>query len=197
VQRGLAIASLDDLIGEARHFLYWHKERAGVVNFKELRIQDLDAYFEMRAPGLRRKSRKDVAQRRTAVDLAPQIIAPMLYAYETIPSALTSHVREGFSWIGHRLIYGASGRHLCDFDQDARIGKFGAKTVGGLEVAGGAGSFHRGNLVFDVCVRELSRLNGLSQLVADVLVRDGLQLAKVQLAKVQVGTARSGLHEAA
>lgn len=56
----------------------------------------------MRAPGLRRKSRKDVAQRlrslmqylhstgRTAVDLAPQIIAPMLYAYETIPSALSS-----------------------------------------------------------------------------------------------------------
>jgi hypothetical protein len=84
-----------------------------------------------------------------------------------------------------------------DFDQDARIGKFGAKAVGGLEVAGGAGSLHRGNLVFDVCVRELSRLNGLSQLVADVLVRDGLQLAKVQLAKVQAGTARSGLHEAA
>ena len=27
---------------------------------------------------------------RTAVDLAPQIIAPMLYAYETIPSALSS-----------------------------------------------------------------------------------------------------------
>ena len=56
----------------------------------------------MRAPGLRRKSRKDVAQRlrslmrylhstgRTAVDLAAQIIAPMLYAYESIPSALSS-----------------------------------------------------------------------------------------------------------
>jgi site-specific recombinase XerD len=102
VQRGLAVASVDDLMWEARHFLSWYKERAGVVSFKELRIQDLDAYFEMRAPRLRRKSRKDVAQRlrslmrylhstsRTAVDLAPQIIAPMLYAYETIPSALSS-----------------------------------------------------------------------------------------------------------
>ena len=97
---------------EARHFLYWCKERAGVVSFKELRIQDLDADFEIRAPGLRRKSRKDVAQRRTAVDLAPQIIAPMLYACETIPAALTAHVPESFSWIGHRVIYGASGRHL-------------------------------------------------------------------------------------
>ena len=57
-----------------------------------------------------------------------------------------------------------------DFDQDARIGKFGAKPVGGLAVAGGAGRLHLGNLVFDVCVRELSRLNRLWQLVARVLV---------------------------
>jgi len=61
----------------------------------------VDAYFEARAPGLRRKSLKDVAERlrsllrhlhrtgRTAVDLAQQIIAPMLYAYESIPSALS------------------------------------------------------------------------------------------------------------
>jgi hypothetical protein len=45
VQRGLAIASVDDLMWEARHFLYCYKGRAGVVNFKELKIQDLDAYF--------------------------------------------------------------------------------------------------------------------------------------------------------
>ena len=56
----------------------------------------------MRAPGLRRKSLKDVSDRlrslirylhetgRTTSDLAPQIIAPRLYAYETIPSALSS-----------------------------------------------------------------------------------------------------------
>jgi integrase/recombinase XerD len=94
VQRGLAVASVDDLMWEAQHFPSWYRERAGVVSFKALRIQDLDAYFEMRAPGLRRKSRKHVAQRlrslmrylhrtrRTAVDLAPQIIALMLYAYK-------------------------------------------------------------------------------------------------------------------
>ena len=54
VQRGLAFASVDDLMWEVRHFLSWYTERAGVVSFKELRIRDLDAYFEMRAPGLRR-----------------------------------------------------------------------------------------------------------------------------------------------
>lgn len=103
VQRGLAVATVDALMWEARHFLSWYTESAGVVSFVELSIRDIDAYFEMRAPGLRRKSRKDVAERlrslmrflhrtgRTAVDLAPQIIVPMLYAYETIPSALSSH----------------------------------------------------------------------------------------------------------
>jgi integrase/recombinase XerD len=102
VQRGLATATIDDLMGEARGLLSWYTGRSGGVGFMELRIGDIDAYFAMRAPGLRRKSRKDVAQRlralmrylhstgRTAVDLAPQIIAPMLYAYETIPSALSS-----------------------------------------------------------------------------------------------------------
>jgi hypothetical protein len=96
------VASVNDLMCEARNFLPWYIERATIVSFMELTIQDIDAYFEMRAPGLRRKSRKDVAQRlrslvrylhstgRTATDLAPQIIAPILYAYETIPSALSS-----------------------------------------------------------------------------------------------------------
>ena len=102
VQRGLAAATIDALMWEARHFLSWYLERTSVIGFMELSIRDIDAYFEMRAPGLRRKSLKDVAERlrslmrflhrtgRTAVDWAPQIIAPMLYAYETIPSALGS-----------------------------------------------------------------------------------------------------------
>jgi integrase len=67
-----------------------------------LGIADIDAYFAMRAPGLRRVSRHDVAKRlrflmrflhatgRTTVDLARQIIAPTLYAYEPIPSLLES-----------------------------------------------------------------------------------------------------------
>jgi integrase/recombinase XerD len=101
VERGLAAATVDALMWEARHFLSWYSECASVIDFMELSVRDIDAYFEMRAPGLRRKSLKDVAERlrslmrflhrtrRTAVDFAPQIIAPTLYAYETIPSALS------------------------------------------------------------------------------------------------------------
>jgi integrase/recombinase XerD len=101
VERGLAAASVDDLMWEARYFLSWYTEHTGAIGFMELSIRDVDAYFEMRAPGLRRRSLKDVADRlrslmrflhhtrRTAIDIAPQIIAPTLYAYETIPSALS------------------------------------------------------------------------------------------------------------
>lgn len=102
VERGLAAASIDALMWEARYFCAWYMGRADTPDFVELNIRDVDAYFEMRAPGLRRKSLKDVAERlrslmrflhrtgRTDVDLALQIISPMLYAYETIPSALSS-----------------------------------------------------------------------------------------------------------
>jgi integrase/recombinase XerD len=101
-ERGLAVASINDLMWEARSFCTWYIARSGTLGFMELGIQDVDAYFEMRAPGLRRKSLKDVAERlrslmrhlhrtgRIAVDLAAQIIAPMLYAYESIPSTLSS-----------------------------------------------------------------------------------------------------------
>ena len=101
-ERGLAAASIYALMWEARHFCAWYIGRAGTPSFKDLSIRDVDAYFEMRASsGLRRRSLKDVAERlrglmrylyRTghiAVDLAPQIIAPVLYAYEGIPSALS------------------------------------------------------------------------------------------------------------
>ena len=100
-ERGLAVASIDALMWEAWHFCPWYIGHADTLSFKDLSIRDVDAYFAMRAPGLRRKSLKDVAERlrslmrhlhrtgRTAVDLAPQIIAPMLYAYESIPSALS------------------------------------------------------------------------------------------------------------
>jgi integrase/recombinase XerD len=100
-ERGLAVASIDALMWEARHFCVWYIRRTDTASFKDLSTRDVDTYFEMRAPGLRRKSLKDVAERlrslmrhlhrtgRTAVDLTPQIIAPMLYAYETIPSALS------------------------------------------------------------------------------------------------------------
>jgi site-specific recombinase XerD len=101
VERGLAAASIDALMWEARHFCAWYIGRADTPSFKNLSIRDVDAYLEMRASGLRRKSVKDVVERlrslirhlhrtsRTVVDLTPQIIAPVLYAYESIPSALS------------------------------------------------------------------------------------------------------------
>lgn len=99
-ERGLAAASIDALMWEARHFCTWYVGRVDTPGFKDLSVRDVDAYFEMRAPRLRRISLKDVSERlrslmrhlhrtgRTPVDLAPQITAPMLYAYESIPSAL-------------------------------------------------------------------------------------------------------------
>ncbi len=101
-QRGLAVASVDALMWEARHFLAWYTERTGVAGLMQLQIGDIDAYFKMRAPGLRRRSLKDVSERlcslmrylhntgRTNRNLALQIIAPRLYAFETIPSVLSS-----------------------------------------------------------------------------------------------------------
>ena len=102
VQRGLAKASIRALIWEGRHFLSWYTARGGVDELAELNIRDIDLYFEMRAAGLRRRSLKDVAERlrslmrflhrtgRIRVNLAPRIIGPVLYAYESIPSALSA-----------------------------------------------------------------------------------------------------------
>jgi integrase/recombinase XerD len=101
-ERGLAVASIDALMWEARNFCAWYINRVGTPAFSQLTIEDIDGYFDMRAPGLRRKSIKDVAERLRSLirhlhrtghietDLAQRIIAPMLYAYEGIPSALTS-----------------------------------------------------------------------------------------------------------
>lgn len=101
-ERGLRPASIDALMWEAQHFMSWYLSRAAGVGFGGMGIRDIDAYLEMRAPTLRRRSLKDVAERlrgilrylhrtgRVHVDLTPHVIAPMLYAYEAIPSALTS-----------------------------------------------------------------------------------------------------------
>ena len=100
-ERGLAAASTYALMWEARHFCAWYIAHTGNASFMGLGIQDVDAYFDMRARGLRRRSLKDVAERLRSFmrhlyraghisdDLASQLIAPMLYAYETIPSALS------------------------------------------------------------------------------------------------------------
>ena len=99
-ERGLATASIDALMWEARHFLVWQLDRGGAASLIELSVRDIDLYMERRTPGLRRKSLKDVAERlrsllrymyRTGhvpIDLAPHVIAPLLYAYEGVPSTL-------------------------------------------------------------------------------------------------------------
>lgn len=100
-ERGLAVASIYSLLWEARNFCTWYIGRTDSAGFMELDIRDVDAYFEMRARRLRRRSLKDVAERLRSFmrhlyraghisdDLASRLITPMLYAYETIPSALS------------------------------------------------------------------------------------------------------------
>lgn len=102
-ERGLARPSIVALLWEARHFLTWQLGRSGAESLKELSVGDIDGYMDLRAPKLTRKSLKDVAERlrsllrylhrtgRTAVDLSPHVIAPLLYAYEGVPSILERH----------------------------------------------------------------------------------------------------------
>ena len=102
MQRGLVKACIRALMWEGRHFLSWYTAGGPVDNFTGLSISDIDIYLKIRAAGLRRRSLKDVAERlrsmlgflhrtgRIGVDLAPRIIGPMLYVYESIPSALSA-----------------------------------------------------------------------------------------------------------
>lgn len=99
-ERGLAQCSIAALMWEARHFLAWQLGQCGAHSLMELSIGDIDRYVDLRAPKLTRKSLKDVAERlrsllrylhrtgRTAIDLSPHVIAPLLYAYEGVPSIL-------------------------------------------------------------------------------------------------------------
>lgn len=101
-ERGLATASVDALMWEARNFCAWLIKHSNASSFADLTVHDVDIYMDMRAPGLARKSLKDVAERlrsllkhlhrtgRIAADLSQRVIAPLLYAYEGIPSALSS-----------------------------------------------------------------------------------------------------------
>jgi integrase/recombinase XerD len=100
-ERGLADASIDALLWEARNFCSWYCGRTDSAGFVGLSSRDIDAYFETRALGLRRRSLKDVAERlrsflrhvhragHNAQDLAACVTTPSLYAYEAIPSVLS------------------------------------------------------------------------------------------------------------
>ena len=99
-ERGLAQPSIVALLWEARHFLAWQLGRYGADSLATLSVGDIDRYMDLRAPKLTRKSLKDVAERlisllrylhrigRISIDLSPHVIAPLLYAYEGVPSIL-------------------------------------------------------------------------------------------------------------
>lgn len=102
-QRGLAIETIDGLVGEASRFLVWYGEgRSTDTGLSAMAIADIDAYLQARAPSLRRVSRKALAQQlrcflrfahatgRTERDFAPSVTSPTLYALESIPSCVRS-----------------------------------------------------------------------------------------------------------
>jgi site-specific recombinase XerD len=98
-ERGLACSSVVALMWEARNFLAWQIDH-GIDGLAGLSVTDVDHYMDLRAPKLTRCSLKSVAERlrsllrylhttgRVMADLSGHVIAPMLYAYEGIPSVL-------------------------------------------------------------------------------------------------------------
>jgi len=54
-------------MAEARHFPAWQLDRGGAANLKKLGVRDIDLYMDGRAPGLRRKSLRDYAERLRSV----------------------------------------------------------------------------------------------------------------------------------
>lgn len=101
-ERGLADATIDALLQEARRFLEWQSGRGGAVGLRALSVRDIDLYMDVRTPGLRRISLARAAAwlrsllrylhrtGRIPTDLTPYVIGPMLYAYENVPSTLDS-----------------------------------------------------------------------------------------------------------
>ena len=100
-RRGLAAKTISERTAEAGRFLSWYGERNEAGTLSAVAIADVDAYLQWRAPSLRRISRKGVAQRmrcflrfahatsRTERNFALCVMAPTLYAFESIPSALS------------------------------------------------------------------------------------------------------------
>ena len=99
-ERGLADATIDARMREARRFLDWYFDRSGADGLRVLGVRDIDLYMDMRARGLRRISLAGSAawlrsllrylhqSKRIPTDLSAQVIGPMLYAYENVPSTL-------------------------------------------------------------------------------------------------------------
>jgi site-specific recombinase XerD len=101
-QRGLAPGTISHRCCEAGRLLDWLGERATREELATLTHLDVDGYLKYRAAAVGRRSLKDVTTKirsflrwlymteRTSRDLSSTVIAPMLYAFESIPSALRS-----------------------------------------------------------------------------------------------------------
>jgi len=97
--RGLAAETISRLREEAERFLTWLGERGG-DRISQLSVFTIDGYLRSRAVSLCRRSRKTLATSlrsflrylhttgRITGDLAASVVAPKVYALETIPSAL-------------------------------------------------------------------------------------------------------------
>jgi len=99
-QRGLAPGTVSHRSSEAGRFLDWLGERATREELTTLTHLDMDGYMKYRAGSAGRRSLKDVTTKirsflrwlhmteQTPRDLSSTVIAPLLYALESIPSAL-------------------------------------------------------------------------------------------------------------
>jgi site-specific recombinase XerD len=98
--RGLARTTILCRRNEARCFLGWLGESATREQLSGLTLHDVDAYMKHRASSLRRISLKDVAGKmrsflrwlhmtdRATRDLSSAVIAPSIYAHESIPCSI-------------------------------------------------------------------------------------------------------------
>jgi integrase/recombinase XerD len=101
-QRGLAQGTVSHRCSEAGRLLDWLGERATREALATLTHLDVDGYMKYRAGLVGRRSLQDVTTKirsflrwlhmteQTSRDLSSTVIAPMLYAFENIPSALRS-----------------------------------------------------------------------------------------------------------
>jgi integrase/recombinase XerD len=99
-RRGLAQGTVSHRCSEAGRLLDWLGERATREELATLTHLDVDGYMKYRAVSVGRRSLKDVTTKirsflrwlhmteQPSRDLSSTVIAPMLYAFETVPSAL-------------------------------------------------------------------------------------------------------------
>src|SRR5713226_3062899 len=97
---GRSTGTVSNRCAEAGRFLGWLGRRVNGETLTTLTVMDVDAYMKDRAHSLRRSTLRRVAgdirgflrwlhmTERTIHDLSPTVVAPSLYAFEGIPSAV-------------------------------------------------------------------------------------------------------------